>query len=150
MGQPAWQGCALFSVRLELWRSTARFSRTRSSREWKALTNQPRKCRSDTIMARIVAEKSESSFSQVIHSAGVRRFGEAQRSPLAEMLKDAQRRPVEDRRSSRVDCGEARAECFVFAELPGTHGAIVTNRSFASTCWPGATKSFTMRPEMGA
>jgi len=29
-------------------------------------------------MARIVAEKSESSFSQVIHSAGVRRFGEAQ------------------------------------------------------------------------
>jgi hypothetical protein len=34
----------------------------------------------DTIMARIVAEKSEFSFSQVIHSAGVRRFGEAQRS----------------------------------------------------------------------
>jgi hypothetical protein len=33
---------------------------------------------SRTIMARIVAEKSESSFSQVIHSAGVRRFGEAQ------------------------------------------------------------------------
>jgi hypothetical protein len=31
-------------------------------------------------MARIVAEKSESSFSQVIHSAGVPRFGEAQRS----------------------------------------------------------------------
>ena len=29
-------------------------------------------------MARIVAEKSESSFSQVIHSAGVRRFGGAQ------------------------------------------------------------------------
>jgi hypothetical protein len=29
-------------------------------------------------MARIVAEKSESSFSQVIHFAGVRRFGEAQ------------------------------------------------------------------------
>jgi ATPase subunit of ABC transporter with duplicated ATPase domains len=27
----------------------------------------------DTIMARILAEKSESSFSQVIHSAGVRR-----------------------------------------------------------------------------
>ena len=40
-------------------------------REWKALTNRPRKCRSDTIMARIVAEKSESSFLQVIHSAGV-------------------------------------------------------------------------------
>ena len=44
-------------------RRRARFSRTRSSRERKALTNQPRKCRSDTIMARIVAEKSESSFS---------------------------------------------------------------------------------------
>jgi hypothetical protein len=29
-------------------------------------------------MARIVAEKSEPSFSQVIHSAGVRSFGEAQ------------------------------------------------------------------------
>ena len=28
----------------------------------KVLTDQPRKCRSDTIMARIVAEKSESSF----------------------------------------------------------------------------------------
>ena len=59
-------------------RRRARFSRTRSSREWKALTNQPRKCRSDTIMARIVAEKSEPSFSQVIHSVGVPRFGEAQ------------------------------------------------------------------------
>jgi len=34
-------------------------------------------------MARIVAEKSESSFSQVIHSAGVRRFGEAQDLPVA-------------------------------------------------------------------
>ena len=41
----------------------ARFSRTRSSRERKTLTNQPKKCRSDTIMARILAEKSESSFS---------------------------------------------------------------------------------------
>src|SRR5215472_16399514 len=59
-------------------RRRAKFSRTRSSRERKVLTNQPRKCRSDTIMARIVAEKPESSFSQVIHSAGVRRFGEAQ------------------------------------------------------------------------
>ena len=44
-------------------RRRARFSRTRSSRERKTQTNQPRKCRSDTIMARIVAEKSESSFS---------------------------------------------------------------------------------------
>jgi hypothetical protein len=42
------------------------------------LTNQPRKCRSNKIMAKIVAEKSESRVSQVIHSAGVRRFGEAQ------------------------------------------------------------------------
>src|SRR6516165_5921696 len=55
-------------------RRRAKFSRTRSSRERKVLTNQPRKCRSDTIMARIVAKKSESSFSQVIHSAGVRRI----------------------------------------------------------------------------
>ena len=59
------------------WRR-AKFSRTRSSRERKELTIHPRRCRSDTIMARIVAKKSESSFSQVIHSAGVRRFGEAQ------------------------------------------------------------------------
>jgi len=45
----------------------------------KALTNQPRKCRSDTIMARILAEKIRIQFlRQVIHSAGVRRFvGEA-------------------------------------------------------------------------
>src|SRR5437762_2660744 len=43
-------------------RRRARFSRTRSSRERKTLTNQPRKCRSDTIMARILAEKSESSL----------------------------------------------------------------------------------------
>jgi len=41
----------------------ARFSRTRSSRERIALTNQPKKCRSDTIMSRILAEKSESSLS---------------------------------------------------------------------------------------
>src|SRR6516225_8182473 len=58
------------------WRR-AKFSRTRSSRERKELMIHPRRCRSDTIMARIVAEKSESSFSQFIHSAGVRRFGEA-------------------------------------------------------------------------
>src|SRR6266403_177133 len=42
------------------WR--ARFSRTRSARQRKELTNQPRKCRSDTIMARMLAEKTESSF----------------------------------------------------------------------------------------
>src|SRR6266436_2397703 len=42
------------------WR--ARFSRTRSVRQRKELTNQPRKCRSDTIMARILAEKTESSL----------------------------------------------------------------------------------------
>jgi|SRR5271163_4450214 len=43
-------------------RRRARFSRTRSTRQLKELTNQPRKCRSDTIMARILAEKTESSF----------------------------------------------------------------------------------------
>src|SRR6266404_4530684 len=43
-------------------RRSARFSRTRSARQLKELTNQPRKCRSDTIMARILAEKTESSF----------------------------------------------------------------------------------------
>src|SRR5258708_38357694 len=45
---------------------------------------------------------------------------------------------------------KARAKLFVFAELPGTHGAIVTRRSFASTCCPEVTSSFTMRPEIGA
>ena len=63
------------------WRR-AKFSRTSSSRERKELMIHPRRCRSDTIMARIVAEKSESSFSQVIHSAGVRRFGEAQHEAI--------------------------------------------------------------------
>jgi hypothetical protein len=72
------RGCC--ACRASNCRRRARFSRTRSSRERKTLTNQPRKCRTDTIMARILAEKSESSFSQVIHSAGVRRFGEAQGS----------------------------------------------------------------------
>jgi hypothetical protein len=43
-------------------RRRARFSRTRSSRERKALTIQPRRCRSDTIIAGILSEKSESSF----------------------------------------------------------------------------------------
>ena len=45
---------------------------------------------------------------------------------------------------------KARAEFFVFAELSGTHGAIITRRSFASTCCPEVTRIFTMRPEMGA
>src|SRR6266567_2984323 len=45
---------------------------------------------------------------------------------------------------------KARAEFFVFAELSGTHGAMVTRRSFASTCCPEVTRTFTMRPEMGA
>jgi len=43
-------------------RRRARFSRTRSSRELKTLTIHPRRCRSGTIMARILSEKSESSF----------------------------------------------------------------------------------------
>src|SRR6267378_4275273 len=43
-------------------RRRARFSTTRSARQRKELTNQPRKCRSDTIMARILAEKTESSL----------------------------------------------------------------------------------------
>src|SRR5271154_550413 len=38
-------------------RRRARFSRTRSARQLKELTNQPRKCRSDTIMARIFGGK---------------------------------------------------------------------------------------------
>src|SRR5260370_23208346 len=45
---------------------------------------------------------------------------------------------------------KARAEFFVFAELSGTHGAMVTRRSFASTCCPEVTRIFTMSPEMGA
>jgi hypothetical protein len=55
------RGCC--ACRASNCRQRARFSRTRSSRERKTLTNQPRKCRSDTIMARILAEKSESSVS---------------------------------------------------------------------------------------
>jgi hypothetical protein len=55
------RGCCV--CRANNCRRRARFSRTRSSRERKALTNQPRKCRSGTIMARILTEKSESSLS---------------------------------------------------------------------------------------
>ena len=54
------RGCC--ACRASSCRRSARFSRTRSSRERKALTNQPRKCRSDRIMARSLAEKTESSF----------------------------------------------------------------------------------------
>src|SRR6516162_4297784 len=42
------------------WR--AKFSRTRSSRERKELTIHPRRCPSETIMARILSELSEFSF----------------------------------------------------------------------------------------
>src|SRR5262252_3011129 len=55
-------------------RRRAKFSRTRSSRERKVLTNQPRKCRSDTIMARIVAEKSEFQFFASHSFCGCTRF----------------------------------------------------------------------------
>jgi hypothetical protein len=51
------------------WRR-ARFSRTRSCRDLKALTNHPRRCRSDTIMARSLSEKPDSSLCQVIHFCG--------------------------------------------------------------------------------
>src|SRR5271167_2814773 len=43
-------------------RRRARFSRTRSSRQLKELNIQPRKCRSDAIIGRILSEKSESGF----------------------------------------------------------------------------------------
>jgi hypothetical protein len=43
-------------------RRRARFSRTRSSRERNALTIHERRCRSETIMATILSEKSQSSL----------------------------------------------------------------------------------------
>jgi hypothetical protein len=49
------------ACRASNWRRRARFSRTRSSRELKALAIQPRRCRSDTIMSGILAEKTGSS-----------------------------------------------------------------------------------------
>jgi hypothetical protein len=54
------RGCC--ACRASNCRRRARFSRTRSSRERKTLTNQPRKCRSATIIGGIISEKSESSF----------------------------------------------------------------------------------------
>ncbi len=45
---------------------------------------------------------------------------------------------------------KARAEFFVLVKLRRAHGTIITNRSLASTCWPGATSSLLMRPEIGA
>src|SRR5882724_617820 len=74
-------------------RRRARFSRTRSSRERKALTIQPRRCRSDTIIAGILSEKSRRSpnrnFRQVIHFASVRRFGEARVQRWRQEIKKA-------------------------------------------------------------
>src|SRR5215469_941720 len=43
-------------------RRRAKFSRTRSSRERKELTSHARRCRSDTVLARILSELSEFSF----------------------------------------------------------------------------------------
>src|SRR5215831_5312846 len=57
-------------------RRRAKFSRTRSPRERKELTIHPRRCRSDTIMARILSELSE--FSGVFRPKGnmvVGKFG---------------------------------------------------------------------------
>jgi hypothetical protein len=51
------RGCC--ACRASNCRRRARFSRTRSSRA----ADQPRECRSDTIIAGIISEKSESSFS---------------------------------------------------------------------------------------
>ncbi len=45
---------------------------------------------------------------------------------------------------------EPRVKLFVLAELSGTHGSMVTRRSFASTCRVGLTNRFTMRLEMSA
>src|SRR5712692_2208159 len=45
---------------------------------------------------------------------------------------------------------KARGELFVFAELSGTHGAMVTRRSFAFTRWPGFSHRFTRRSKTGA
>src|SRR6516165_2217220 len=73
------RGCC--ACRASNCRRRAKFSRTRSSRERKVLTNQPRKCRSDTIMARILSELSEFSFSaKAFIFAGVRRI--IKRAPL--------------------------------------------------------------------
>jgi len=51
-----------------------------------ALTIQSRRFRSDAIIARILTERSESDSRQVIHFAGVRRFGE---TPAALTTRDA-------------------------------------------------------------
>src|SRR6516165_5135899 len=60
-------------------RRRAKFSSTRSSRERKELTIHPRRCRSDTIMCQeCYRNLLNSALCQVIHFAGVRRFGEAQ------------------------------------------------------------------------
>src|SRR6266436_582757 len=59
-------------------RRRARFSKTRSSRERKALTIQPRRCRSDTFMQESYRKTSNRAVRQVIYFVGVRRFGEAQ------------------------------------------------------------------------
>ena len=54
------------------------FSRTRSSRDLKAPTIHPRRSRSNTIMARSLSKKSESSLAPSHSFLGVQRFGEAQ------------------------------------------------------------------------
>ena len=48
----------------------------------KALTIHPRRCRSNTIMARILSENPNRALRQGIHFVGVRRFGETQGTKL--------------------------------------------------------------------
>jgi hypothetical protein len=56
-----WRGHCACRANNCWWR--ARFSRTRSSRVRKTLTIQPRRCRSDAIIASMLSESSEFSFS---------------------------------------------------------------------------------------
>src|SRR5579885_3577911 len=45
---------------------------------------------------------------------------------------------------------EPGAKLFVLAQLTGAHGAMVTSKSLASTCWPGDASTLVTRPAIGA
>ena len=82
-----------------------------------------------TIMARIVAEKSESSFSQVIHSAGVRRFGEAQ-LPRTENIDQSTEEMSERHDHSRNYIGKVRIELCAKSFILQVYDVLAISPSF--------------------
>ena len=113
------RGCC--ACRASNCRRRARFSRTRSSRERKVLTNQPRKCRSDAIIAGSISEKSESSFSPSHSFCRCTTFwrSTSQRSQKAELVVSLN---FDDLHSGLRDIPKARVSNFSICGLDSGTG----------------------------